>query len=72
MQHIFITFQDQGCGEPPKLPKAQRFGSVTEVTYINVMSVTQEEAAPHAGMDSGHKMEPVTVSINLTSSRNGV
>ena len=31
---IFVIFQqDEGCGEPPVVDHAQRFGSVTEVTY---------------------------------------
>ena len=34
MHIIFVIFQqDEGCGEPPVIPNANRFGSVTEVTY---------------------------------------
>ena len=34
MIHILsVTFQGQGCGEPPKIPNSQRFGSVTDVLY---------------------------------------
>ena len=31
---LFATFRKgQGCGEPPRIDNAQRFGSVSEVTY---------------------------------------
>ena len=30
---IYFIQKGQGCGEPPVVEHAQRFGSVTEVTY---------------------------------------
>ena len=33
-QNLFVVIQQgQGCGEPPRIDNAQRFGSSTEVTY---------------------------------------
>ena len=31
---IFVIFrQGHGCGEPPRIPNAQRLGSTTSITY---------------------------------------